>query len=109
MSLQVGQELWFVHRERRSGAPFATKGTRVGRKWAQLDSHYKIDIVTLVADGGQYASPGRCWLNKEAWEAEAKRDETWWKLRRKVEYGWHAPPHLSIEQIEQMIATLTPA
>lgn len=104
--LQVGQELWFVHRERRSGAPFTTKVTKIGRKWAQLDSHYRIDVATMVADGGQYTSPGRCWISREEWEAEVARNEAWWKLRRMIERQYDPPAGLSTEQIGQIIGTL---
>lgn len=108
VTLQVGQELWFVPRERRSGAPFITKVIKVGRKWAELDSRYRIDLTTLVADGGQYTSPGRCWLRKEDWEAAVRRSERWDYLRRLVDRQYRAPDGLATETIEHVIGLLTP-
>lgn len=107
MSLTVGQELWFVHREKRSGAPRAVTVTKVGRKWVHLDyCGLRIGIDTLVADGGDYAEPGRCWVNREAWEAEEARSDAWERLRKYVDRQWRAPDGLTTARIEEILAAL---
>lgn len=107
MELSVGQELWFVHRERRSGAPHAVVVTKVGRKWAQLDrGGYRIDVNTLAADGGNYTSPGRCWINRETWEAEEVRQDAWSNLRSYFDHRWTAPAGISTAQIREILAAL---
>lgn len=106
MALQIGQELWFVHRERRSGAPFATTVTKVGRKWAELACHYRIDLSTLIADGGNYTSPGRCYLRKEDWEAQVRLETAWDALRVIVNRNYSPPAGLSQEAIEEIICKI---
>lgn len=107
VSLTVGQELWFVHREDRSGAPRTVTVTKVGRKWASIDYWgLRVDINTLVAQGNGYASPGRCWINREAWDAELEREAAWSKLRKYVDRAWRPPAGLSKDQIENMLAAL---
>jgi len=107
VSLNVGQELWFVHREKRSGEPRTVKVTRVGRKWAHLDYWgHRIDITTLKADGNGYASPGQCWLNKAAWEAEVERTAAWGRLRQYMDRRWDAPEGVTKDRIEEVLASL---
>lgn len=57
---------------------------KVGRKWAAIDMHMRIDINTLAADGGNYSSPGQCYLSKEAYEAEVLLNETWDRFKDHV-------------------------
>ena len=108
MSLAVGQELWFVHRERRSGVPHAVTVTKVGRKWASISEWgIRIDIETMVADGGGLSSPGRCWLSREAWEQEEERQKAWGRLREFFNRRWSAPDGISIDAIRQATALLS--
>lgn len=101
MTLHLGQELLFVNNEKRTGAPFMVTVTKLGRKWATLDSGvYRIDINTLIADGRQFSSPGRCWLSRELYEAEERRTAAWERLRSWVDRQWTTPKGLDTEQIE---------
>lgn len=107
MSLTVGQELWFVYRERRRGASLSVKVTKVGRKWAQIDhGGYRIDVDTLNVDGAGYAPPGQCWLTREAWEAEVKRQDAWGKLRQYFDRRWQAPDGIQTSKLEEILAAL---
>ena len=109
VSLQVGQELWFVYRERRRGAPCIVIITKVGRKWAQLNyGGYRVNVDTLKVDGAGYTSPAQCWLTREAWEDEVNRQDAWSKLRGYFDHRWQAPDGLPTEKIEEILAALPP-
>lgn len=101
---KVGQKLWFVRNEKRSGAPMEVTVQSVGRKWFQLDFRLRCDASGLV-DGGQYQSPGHCYISKEAYELECARLEVWWKFKRSLEYK-PMPDSLTIEELAQISATL---
>jgi len=48
-----GQKLWWVPQRNRHAHEKEVTVLKVGRKWAQLDNHERIDLETLVADAGQ--------------------------------------------------------
>jgi hypothetical protein len=91
--LTVGQELWFVPGGRRYARQARdVRVIKIGRKWAYLDySNYRIDKDTLYVDGGDYISPGRCYLGKDLWEREQERSELWNALWRAL-HGSHKIP-----------------
>ena len=69
MTLIVGQKLWYVpsYGYRRDGHEVTVE--KIGRRWVTLAGNCgRIDKGTLFLDGGQYTSPGRCWLSREAYE-----------------------------------------
>ena len=73
------------------------KITKIGRRWLELSNTYRVDALTLVADGGKYSPPGRCFLNREAREAERARDAAWMLLRNKMSH--RAPIGVTAEHI----------
>lgn len=98
--LKVGQTLWWVPRNPNSNAD-EVKVTAVGRKWAQLANHRRIDVVTLEADGAGYASPGRCYRDRAVYEAEAQLTSQWVALRRSIADRYVAPDGVTMSQIKQ--------
>jgi len=104
--LKVGQKLFFVYSDKRRGPAGDVEVTKVGRKWAELSSHYRIDLVTLEADGAGYMSPGRCYLGREAYEAEVKLSRAWDDLRSKVSFQWGPPNGVTAGQIVDALALL---
>lgn len=104
--LTVGQELWMVPRERHLGQPRFVKVVKVGRKWAELDCLYRVNMETLSVDGGGYTSPARCYLDKEAYEAEQERQRLWGVLRQRINNKWTAPDGVTVEQIKIAAAEL---
>lgn len=65
-----GQTLWLVpSRYRHSGEPREVTITKVGRKWLTLNNGYRAAVDGLALDGGEYSSPGVCYLTREAWGA----------------------------------------
>lgn len=105
MTLVVGQKLWYVPSDKR-GQPHAVTVLKVGRKWADLDyARRRISIKTLRADGGQYSSPGRCYLSQAEYEAEVALDKAWTKFRDLV-YHRSRKPDIRISQIENAARAL---
>jgi hypothetical protein len=100
--LTVGQELWFVpHPDRARGTPHAVTVTKVGRKWAEIDNgKWRISVATLAVDGAGYNAPARCYVSREAYEAEQERQALWRALWRHLEHKYVAPDDLCIEQIK---------
>lgn len=109
MTLEVGQKLWYV---RTSYGTLPIEGrevtiTKIGHKWAALDrGTHRIDIKTLWVDGAGFASPGRCWLNREAWEANERILNAWNALRRAIEARRSPPEAVTLDQIQHAATML---
>jgi hypothetical protein len=103
--LTVGQKLWWVgrHRERSYEVTVVT----VGRKWATIDTgrpNYRIDLETLIADGGKYSSPGMCYLSKKHWEVEFRQRNAWYAFSRRV--AGSRADYFTLAQIEKAAEVL---
>ena len=105
--LVVGQVLWYVqYRISRGDAGHEVTIAKIGRKWAALDKGWpRIDKDTLVADGGKYSSPGRCWLSKDDWERGKIADKAWNQLSGRVRHGLR-PNHVTTSDIQAAAALL---
>jgi hypothetical protein len=90
MNLTVGQKLWYVPSERRD-KPFEVTVENVGRKWAKIGYRLRVDKETLWADGGEYSSPGRCYLSEEDYLRELDFNATWTRFRMKVGNMYYPP------------------
>lgn len=99
--LEVGQELWYVP-SYRGGEGHPVKIQRVARKWAYLEGSYRperISIDTLTVDGGEYSSPGQCYISKEVYEQQQEIKKEWADLVRRLS---HIPnQNVTIEDIRQ--------
>jgi hypothetical protein len=106
-NLAVGQALLYVPERRRlvTGKVLAQKPIEVeiaalGRKWATLaGGRGRISIKTLAMDGAGYSSPGRCYLNREDWEANERRDEAWRRFFNAIDLMGARPPSVTEAQI----------
>ena len=101
---EVGQKLWFVRSEKRSGEPREVTVEKVGRVWATLSNHLRCDATGKV-DGGSYQSPGHCYVNRGAYELEQARLIAWRKFTCGLEYK-QMPETLTIEALAQIAASL---
>ena len=101
---KVGQKLWFVRSERRSGEPREVTVEKVGRVWTTLSNGLRCDASGKV-DGGKYLSPGHCYASREVYELEQARLAAWWKFKRGLE-GKQMPESLTIESLAQIAASL---
>lgn len=99
MKYAVGQSLWWVPAHR-GGTPVAVTVQAVGRKWLKLSNHHQVDIQTLVADGGHYSSPGRCYQSEEAWTAYVGLCAAWDELRRTMSQHYVPPDGVTLSQIQ---------
>lgn len=102
VTLSVGQGLYYVPKY---GDPRIVTVTKVGRKWATIGEGYagfRIDLQTLAADGGDYSSPGQCYLSQAEYKATKARRGAWDEFRRVVDDRYAVPPHLSIHDINEM-------
>lgn len=98
-NLFVGQKLWWVP-SNRHGSNREVGVTKVGRKWAQLSNHHRIDVQTLVADAGEFSSPGTCYRDQAEYEAAAALERAWSRLRQDISLAYQRPEQVSLENIE---------
>lgn len=94
-----GQKLWLVPSQRYMGGPYEVTITKVGRKWLTLNNGYRAAVDGLALDGGEYASPGVCYLTREAYEIEKALNDAWSKLRRDIDMARRAPNELTVQCI----------
>lgn len=108
MTLVVGQKLWYVpsygYGYRRDGYEVTVE--KIGHRWATLAENCgRIDKDSLWLDGGQYASPGRCWLSREAWEESKAIDAAMQRLQERIIYG-RVEPDVTLADIQAAAALL---
>lgn len=103
--LYVGQQLYFVPSEIRKRNPVTATVTAVGRKWVSIEMAgwwgVRIDIQTLIADGGGYSSPGNCYFSQEEYTAKVLRQRTWDSLRRAIYAKPSTPDSVTREAIQK--------
>lgn len=99
--MNVGDTLWWVPAPR-YGVAMEVSVTKVGRKWVTLDNGHRIDLETWTADGGNFMSPGTCWLSREAWERNTVLVQSWERLRRDASNLWRPPRDMTVERIAQV-------
>ena len=94
-----GQKLyfeWSKYSSKRNTGEMVTI-TKIGRRWLELSNGHRADAATLCADGGKYSAPGRCYLSREAREADRAREAAWTALSHKMQR--RAPGKVSAEDI----------
>ena len=106
MPLRVGQRLWFVPNDRRSGAPYEVTVEKIGRKWALIGYRRRIDVETLKVDGGNYTSPGQCYEDRAAYETEVALQSAWSDFQQKVRSAWSVPEGVTMDEIRAAYAAL---
>ena len=111
-NLAVGQVLWFVPSQRGGGGqPREMTVRKIGRKWAAISSRaadeYRISLETLDADGGDYMSPGTCWLSQAEHEASQRASVAWRAFVRDVEYK-STPPMDTITEAARLLDVTLP-
>ncbi len=106
--MKVGDKLWHVVNDRRYFNEYEVTVTKVGRVWAELnnDPKFRVNIESMYIDGRGYTSPGACYYSKENYEEEKNRGEAWKAFRKELEYIWSPQNHLSLAQIQGLIAVV---
>jgi len=81
--LKAGDKLYFLaHSKYRSSEDVTV--LKAGRKWATLDNQTRIDLSDWIADGGEYVSPGRCYLSKQEYDDECELLDKWEAFVKKI-------------------------
>lgn len=100
--IHEGQKLWMVHGDSRRSSSQEVTVTKIGRKWATIDFlRYRIDVDTLIIDGGKHQSPGRCYVDRVAYEAERDTRNEWTDLVRRLTYS-SPPAGMTVERINEL-------
>jgi len=86
LKLEENQKLWFVGAGNFSRTRGEITVTSIGRKWASVTGAFigRIAVDTLMADGGAYSCPGRCYASEAAWIEQDGPDIAWRDLRVKM-------------------------
>jgi hypothetical protein len=104
MKLEVGQKIFCAwgNSWRKKENHFSEEIiTKVGRKWASFGFREKVDIETGWIDGGQYTSPGKCYLSEEDYRKETALREAWRELSVQLSYLPY-PKHITHEKIAKV-------
>lgn len=94
----IGQKIWYVN-EGRNGL-YRTV-TKVGRDWVYLNNGNRFNIETMKIDGGNYFSPGKCYLSEEDEIKERELNKAWQDFKTKIRNIYHVPKSVTIEDIKQ--------
>lgn len=98
----VGDTLYCVYFNRRS--PQTVTITKVGRKWLHLSNGYRADIDTLILDGGEYSSPGKCWMSQAEYKLHVELDKRWKRIA--MEFHSLRPNHLTMADLDEICRLL---
>ncbi len=86
--------------------PVCSNRHQGGSQVGDLEQRNRIDIGTLVADGGQYVSPGQCYESQQVYEQAMALHLAWQKLTRDVR-DMQRPAHMTIEKIAEIRTLLS--
>ena len=103
MKFEVGQTLWF-HYDGYKGHKDDQEVTitQVGSRWIYLSNGYRVDKKTLIADGGGYSPPGRCYLSKKECDDELALIKEWGLLRRHLGVCYVPPKDMSLDTVRHV-------
>ena len=109
MAYIVGQQLWYQassdHRVMEHPGRLVTI-TKIGRRWLTVSSmnglNERIDKDSLWVDGGEYMSPGRCYLSEADYYTSVALDKSWTRLLNDLSYPYTRPTGVTKDQIVQV-------
>ena len=106
MTYTVGQQLWYQpNGYGRRGLPgYYVTIVKIGRKWLTVSQVTRVNKETLSADGGEYTSPGQCYLSEADYRIETALDKTWRQLHDDLRHYYRRPPGITMDQIRQIRA-----
>lgn len=106
-NLKVGQKLFYVvsvNRSRNGSNEIWLSVIKVGRKWATLSGYnQRIDLETLEMDGGDYSSPGRCYLSEGEYWSQRELKKCWSTLTNAIHHRT-VPDGIDTETIREFAA-----
>jgi hypothetical protein len=110
----VGQILYYVpNRSYYQAESRPLKVAKVGRDWVTLenDARFGKRDRKMEIDGGNYASPGRCYLSESDYKESAALVMAWEKLTSDIHTTFRRagpPPHMTVEMIGEIRALIWP-
>lgn len=101
----VGQPLFFVphdHRlvHERAQYTYIITIEKIGRKWLTTSHGLRLHKDTLVADGGEYVSPGRAWITEEAYLTWLAQRQAWDAFQQQVR-RWLPSADVTVDHIAE--------
>lgn len=102
----VGQTLYYVP-ERGNNRLITIE--KVGRVWMTSSNlgRMRINKKTLCIDGGEYASPGKCWISESDYHQHNELSSAWQDLRYRMEnYRYTLPDEITVDKIRQAVSLL---
>lgn len=101
----LGQQLYYVparfYQRHMTPVPGSdVTVTKIGRKWVDLSNGYRIDKITMLADGKGYQSPGRAWLSQQIYEDRLAVCNEWNKFHKSLRDSYNAPDDMTLDRIE---------
>lgn len=100
---KIGQTLYFVPSR---GKPFEVTISSVGYTWLYfLNRRLRVDKEMLIADGGNYSSPGQCYVSVEEYDLHVKTRDRWQDFKNMMACAYYHD-NLKLEDIEALIEIL---
>lgn len=103
----VGQELYYVSRNK-YGSRGRVTVEKIGRKWIQMSNRYRMDRENMLADGGNYSSPGAYYLSEEHYKEQKKLRAAWDILQGKISHTYAFPEHLTMDDVLNIFHKIFP-
>lgn len=97
--LKVGQRLYIAPNTHSHTPCYETITLSIGRRWANIGSNGRVDLETLLLDGGQYTSPGKAYFSKNEYQEMAAKEAYWLELRNRLPVN---PPAVSMETLKEI-------
>lgn len=107
--LKTGMSLYWVPVERRTAEPCLITVVSVGRKWATLSNHLRVDVQTGEVERQKYGHPipGVYLANEAEYLEFLEKSRLWAAIRRKVEEPLEASR--SVASLEAILKSLAEA
>lgn len=103
-NLKVGQNLFMVKsRDYGSVNERLVVISKVGTKWAQLECGERVNLVGLFIDGGEYSSPGKCYLCEQEYIDIKEKEICWLKIYRSIT---HVTPNCTLGELKEVARLL---
>ena len=107
-NLKAGDALFVVFSDTWRNSEIV-KISKVGRKWLHLavyGADYKADIETLRLDGGNYSSPGQCYLSEIDYINHQNRLKVWSEISQLVSRR-RMPEGMTLERMREILEELS--
>lgn len=101
---KIGQSLYFVPNNKSNNTTEWWTVEKVGRKWLtckRYNRECRVDKKTLNVDGGNYNSPGRCYLSKEEYDKQKYHKDLWESIKHKFD-TYNLPNWATVDNLSKI-------